>query len=133
MGVNSSEPSSLRTVIKTVDAGYYNRVRLGLLRLGDPLRIKLPELHVEVLFRDQYWACISKETQSPLLLWTDFNAQRDALFAPVTCTLHLYHVHAGLLAAIALEATHDILCQRLNAHRHYATRGVVAGKFRCSA
>lgn len=133
MGVNSSETSSLRTVAKTIDAGYYNRVRLGLLRLGDPLRIELPELHVEVVFRHEYWACISKETQSPLLLWSDFNAQRDALFAPVTCTLHLYHVHAGLLAAIALEATHDILRQRLNARRLHRTTGVVAGNFRRSA
>lgn len=133
MSINSSETSSLRIVSKTIDAGYYNRVRLGLLRLGDPLRIELPELHVEVVFRDQHWACISKETQSPLLLWTDFNGRRDALFAPVACTLHLYHVHAGLLAAIALEATHDILRQRLNARRHYSTNGVVAGNFRRSA
>lgn len=133
MSVKSSESSAMRTVSKSIDAGYYNRVRLGLMRLGSPLRVELPELHVEVVFREDHWACISKETQSPLLLWMDFQTQRNALFDPVMCTLHLYHVHAGLLAAIALEATHEILRQRLNARRYYSSQGVVAGNFRRSA
>ena len=130
MDLNSNQSLPLRTLAKRIDAGYYNRVRLGLMRLSNPLRIELAELHVEVVFKDDLWMCVSQDAKTPLLTWTDFDTQRTGLHQPVACTLHLYHIHAGLLAAIALESTHEILRQRLGARRHFHGAEVVSGSFR---
>lgn len=129
MGLKNSETIPLRTLAKHVDASYYNRVRLGLLRLSNPLRVELTELRVELVCTDTSWTCLSQETRAPLLTWTDFISRRDGLHRPVPCTLHLYHIHAGLLAAIALEAADVIIKHRLSARRHYLAGGIVSGDF----
>lgn len=130
MDLSSHQALPLRSLAKRIDAGYYNRIRLGQMRLSNPLRIELPELHVEVVFKNDVWMCVSQETKTPLLTWTDFRTQRSGVHESVNCTLHLYHIHAGLLAAIALESTHEILRQRLRARRHFQGADVVTGNFR---
>jgi hypothetical protein len=98
----------LRTLPKTVEANYYNRIRLAVLRAPtSPLRFiptSMPLL--EVLLEDQQWLCIDGAfTGLPLLQWTDFQIQhRTSLQEPVRCTLHLFQPQAGLLMGRALEA-----------------------------
>ncbi len=130
MALNSSDHAPLRVLQKNLDAGYYNRIRLGLLRLSNPLRIDLPELRVQLVCTDQAWSCVSQDNRTPLLIWTDFVRRRDGLHMPVACTLHLYHIHAGLLAAIALETADSVIKQRLTARRLHQGGEVVQRRFR---
>ncbi len=107
----------LRSVPKTVEARYYNRVRLALKRLGKPLEVELDgELRqTDMLLTDHEWLCVDRTRDDlPLLAWTDFTVKgRDALHAPVRCTLHLYHTHSGLLMGRTLPILDRILQQRL--------------------
>lgn len=107
----------LRSMPKTVEARYYNRVRLALRRLGDPLEVELDgELRqTDMLLTDHEWLCVDRTRGDlPLLAWTDFAIKdRDALHAPVRCTLRLYHSHAGLLMGRALPILDRVLQQRL--------------------
>lgn len=130
MALKSSDHAPLRTLQKSIDAGYFNRVRLGLLRLSNPLRIELTELRVDLICTQQSWSCVSQDSRAPLLIWTDFAKQRAGLHRPVDCTLHLYHVHAGLLAAIALETADSIIKQRLIARRLHYSGEVLKRQFR---
>lgn len=114
MSMNSRGIVPLRTLSKTLEPRYFNRVRLALRRLQNPLRIELPDLHTEMLLHDKAWICLSLETATPLLAWTDFQVHRQALHQPVPCKLQLFHVHAGLLADSALEDLDAILRERLN-------------------
>ncbi len=107
----------LRSIPKTVDACYYNRVRLALKRLGNPLEVELDGRlrQSDMLLTDREWLCVDRARDDlPLLAWTDFAIkERDALHAPVRCTLHLYHAHAGLLMGRALPVLDRVLQQRL--------------------
>lgn len=107
----------LRSVPKTVEARYYNRVRVALKRLGNPLEVALDgELRqTDMLLNDDAWLCVDRARDDlPLLAWTDFEIkQRDALHVPVRCTLHLYHSHAGLLIGRTLPILDRILQQQL--------------------
>ncbi len=108
----------LRSVPKTVEARYYNRVRLALKRLGSPLAVELDgQLRQSgMLLTDREWLCVDRARDDlPLLAWTDFAIkERDALHTPVRCTLHLYHFHAGLLMGRTLPVLDRILQQQLS-------------------
>lgn len=123
MALNLDDLTPLRTMPKTVPAGHYNDVRLALRRLGNPLRIEMPRLHVEILLCDKVWWCLRHyEDEIPLLAWTAFEARRGGLHDPVSCRLHLYHCHAGLLMGTALDALQERVRERLEARRLEAGR-----------
>jgi hypothetical protein len=98
----------LRTLPKTVEADYYNRIRLAVLRTTTPPLRFIPRNMplLEVLLEDHQWLCLDGAfTGLPLLQWTDFQTQRrTGLQEPVRCVLHLYQPQAGLLMGRALEA-----------------------------
>ncbi len=102
----------MRSFPKTIAARYYNRVRLALLRLGNPLRVPMNALgQADIILSDEEWRCVDRSRDDlPLLAWTDFQVQgRDALHEPVSCTLRLYHSHAGILMGRALPALDETL------------------------
>jgi len=106
----------LRVLAKTIDASYYNRGRLALIRIGDPLRVALPGLlGLEAILSDEMWLVVdSLRTDNPVLAWCDFaTAGRESLHEPVRCNLKLYHSHAGLIMGTALEALQTALNERL--------------------
>lgn len=109
--------SPLRSLPKTIEARYYNRVRLALIRLGNPLRLELEaELrHMDMLLSTEEWLCLDRAREDlPLLAWSGFRVrERDALHAPVQCILHLYDARAGLLAARVLPVLDRLLEQAL--------------------
>jgi hypothetical protein len=115
MGMRLNDISPLRTLPKTIEAVRYNRVRLALLRLGSPLRVELPRLQLDMLLERQAWIAFCLWQQNfPMLAWTEFDArQRAGLHEPVHCCLRLYHVHAGLLMGVALDAMDVRLAERL--------------------
>lgn len=101
---------------KSVEARYYNRVRLALMRLKGPLRFALVGVgKADILLTEEVWLCVDRSRDDlPLMAWTDFEARgRSTLHEPVRCKLRYFHVHAGMLSAKVLPALDEILAQRL--------------------
>lgn len=99
-----------------VPAATYNRIRLGLLRLGSPLRYALPGLRtLEIVLEKDAWICVDSGLNDyPIVAWVDFQcADRDALHLPVPCRVFTYHAHAELVESQVLEKTEALLAHRL--------------------
>jgi hypothetical protein len=101
---------------KIVEARYYNRVRLALIRLKRPLRFELTGVgKADILLTEEIWLCVDRSRDDlPLMAWTDFETKgRNALHEPVRCKLRYFHVHAGMLSAKVLPVLDGILEERL--------------------
>jgi len=97
---------TLHTMRKVIPAEHYNRVRLALKRLSNPLMVELtPMRQLNIILLDQYWLCFdSYMNDMPVLAWTEFKTLgRSALNEPVECELRLYHCHAGMVMGEVLE------------------------------
>lgn len=92
LAVYRSEPCLL-------EAAHYNRVRL-LLSHGDSPQWELLGGHgVEFRLERNLWLCIDRRlNDAPLLAWTDFDAVRHSLHAPLRCRRILYSAYAGIMA-----------------------------------
>lgn len=108
---------SLSSAPATVPAARYNRVRLALRRLENPLRIELPGLRsLDMILEDEVWAIVDRDLNDiPIVAWTGFES-RSALHTPLRCTLHYYHAHASAILDTALNTLDRILGQRLARH-----------------
>ena len=98
---------TLRVMHKTITADDYNRIRIGLSREKLPWRIKLTRIRcLQFVLNETAWVCIDEcQDDLPIMAWADFNTeQRESLEDPVSCRLHLYHTHAGLVMGNALDA-----------------------------
>lgn len=119
----------IRTLPKTIEAPRFNRIRLSLLRVANPLRVSLRGrvCHGDMLLSDEKWLCVDRQAgDMPLIAWTDFNMrERSALNEPVLCTLHLYHTHAGLLIGPVLSALDAVLVDLLAASDRCAGTGTL--------
>ena len=80
------------------------------------MRVPLPGLHIELMLDERVWLVSSAlEAEQPLMAWCDFDLHRQALHEPVACTLHLYHVHAGVMVGhvpAALDAALEDLLHK---------------------
>lgn len=119
MGIDLKDYVALRTLPRSIDGECYNRVRLALVRLDDPLRIELPRFRLEFVLQRKVWMGLSLVNELPVLAWTGFCTRKRALHEPVPCELHLYHIHAGLLMSTALEAMDGVLKKRLTQLQAY--------------
>ena len=83
----------------------YNGVRIGILRLGNPLQVEIKGIRgLECVLDDHAWVFIDNYINDmPLLAWTGFEP-RDSINAAITCELRFYHMHAGLLISRSLDA-----------------------------
>jgi len=107
----------LRTISTEIEGGRYNQVRLGLLRLGGPIRLALPGLRgMDVIVDNKAWVCVDRTLYDlPVLAWTNFGHQeRAAIHEPVRCLLHYYHIHADLITETVLSTLLSVLAERLN-------------------
>ena len=106
----------LKTERMLIDGARYNQVRLGLLRLENPLRLKLTGLRgMDIILDDTTWVCVDRTMYDlPVLAWTDFeNSNRNGLHEPVHCQLHFYHIHADLIIETVLATMTSVLTQLL--------------------
>lgn len=88
---------AMRSIPCTLDAALYNRARLALLRVSNPLELELEKLGVDLVLEHDYWVgYYSYQTSLPLIAWDGFDHVRNALNTPVACTMHLYHCHSWL-------------------------------------
>ena len=114
------ELQPLHTLNKVIPADDYNRVRLALRRICNPLRLELQGLRcLDIILDDRHWLCVDPCAQDrPVMAWTDFqSARRSAIHTPVQCRLRLYHVHAGLVMGEVLEALGRTLHRELESVR----------------
>jgi hypothetical protein len=97
-------------------AGLFNRVRLALLRLENPIRFSIPNLrHLDLYLDDEVWAVLDESLNDvPIMAWLDFRVEgRSSLHRPIPCTLYTYHCHAEVIEHHVLESLHDVLELRL--------------------
>jgi hypothetical protein len=110
---------ALRVMPKVIEAAEYNQVRLALRRLGNPLRVALPDHRgLEIILDDRHWLCVDGNREDlPVMAWTDFDTREhnQAIHVAVPCQLRLYHMHAGLVMGSALEALRQALSEQLAA------------------
>ncbi len=112
----SDEIPPLRIMPKRIEAACYNRVRLALLRLDNPLRLTLTQHRgLEVILYDDNWVCVDGFADDQLVLaWRAFQTHgRDNLFEPIACDLWLYHHCAGLIMGSALDDLQQAIERRL--------------------
>lgn len=108
---------TVHTLHKVIPAEDYNRVRLALKRISNPLQFELTSMKcLEIILNDQYWLCFDNCVgDRPVLAWTAFEVSgRSALNAPVACELRLYHVHGGMVMGEVLENMEQLLQQQLD-------------------
>ena len=105
---------TLKSLPATVAVARYNRVRLALKRVENPMRIELPGLRsMDFILEDQVWAIVDRDLNDiPVVAWTDFEP-RSSLHQPVHCTMRIYHLHADAIVEQALEKLDEILEARL--------------------
>lgn len=117
----------LKTERMLIDGARYNQVRLGLLRLENPLRIKLTGLRgMDIILDNTAWVCVDRTMYDlPVLAWTNFeNTQRNGLHEPVHCQLHFYHIHADLIIETVLATMTSVLTQMLKNKRPGTTMDI---------
>ncbi len=102
----------LRIFPKIMEATYFNRGRLAILRLGAPLRVALRQHRgLEVILNNTVWTCVdSTADDQPVMAWREFQVlERSDLHQPIACELWLYHSCAGLIMGSALDDLHQSL------------------------
>jgi hypothetical protein len=107
-----SELTALRVMPKRVEARCFNDARVALHRIGNPLRLALPDHRgLEVIIADDAWLCVDAlQEDIPILAWCHFaSTARDGLHEPVACELRLYHMHAGLIMGSAVDSLTEVL------------------------
>lgn len=116
MSISINDVPVYENKIVEIPAKYFNRIRLGQIRLEDPLRLELTALKdIDVILENDTWVCIENSLNDlPVLAWTDFEVQnRNALNEPVRCKLYLYNIHAELITETALKSIYEIINDRL--------------------
>jgi len=106
----------MRSIPYTLEATLYNRVRLALTRISNPLELELERLGIDMVLEKTCWVgyhCL--QISLPLIAWDGFVNNRSALDAPVGCTMHLYHQHSWLQMPKILSAMDEELLLRLSA------------------
>jgi hypothetical protein len=105
----------LRSVNATIGAEQFNRTRLALMRLENPLRLVLPGLRgLDMMIERDTWLCIDRTLNDlPVLAWTDFQVAGRGLHEPVACRSLYFHAYANVIVKTALADVHRILNERL--------------------
>jgi hypothetical protein len=112
-----SDVPILKTTPTFIESMYYNRVRIALSRIDNPLRIELINLRgLDIVIDDEVWACVDRTLNDlPIFAWTDFEAgARNNLFEPIACRLRFYHNHADLICGTVLDLVNRNLDARLS-------------------
>ena len=104
--VDHTDISPFRILDHQIQAPLYNTIRLGMLRIANPLILRLPELHnVKCYLFDDKWICVDLiSNEYPLVVWQEFDTQHRGIHEPIFCKVHVYHIMAGRVMGTALYA-----------------------------
>ena len=108
--------SQLKSINTYIEASYFNRVRLALLRLESPLRIQLASMRgLDIILDHHEWVCVDRAINDlPTMAWTDFDTgNRGGIHQPVSCQLRFFHNHADLICGSVLQLVERNLQDRL--------------------
>jgi hypothetical protein len=96
-----------------IPAERYNQVRLGLLRLKNPLCIDTGLRDIDLILEDKVWYCVDRSMHDlPVVAWDQFQP-RTALHEPVACRLSYYHAHADKIVDAIFKILDDYLEKQL--------------------
>jgi len=101
-----------------IDALYYNTVQTAFKRLGEEIRLSIPQLKsLDLILQRDAWIVVDRAFNDiPIAAWTNFDVERrSALHTPVHCQLRLYHANGGVIIKRVLEAMGVLLGERLSA------------------
>jgi len=90
----------LKALPAYIEAAYYNKARIALNRVSNPLRVPLINLQgLDFILQDKIWMCVDRSMKDlPILAWTEFNIrERSGLTSSVACQLRFFHSHADLV------------------------------------
>ncbi len=97
----------------TISAQRYNRVRLGLLRFKNPMRIDTGLRDIDIILEDKVWYCVDRSMHDlPICAWDGFKP-RQTLHEPISCQLSFYHAHADKILEKVLTAVDHYLEEQL--------------------
>lgn len=120
MRIETYEPNILpfRILNQKLDAQLYNTLRLGMLRISNPLTVSFEESHNFICCLSNHkWILKHKLIDEyPLVIWRDFENKNRALHEAVSCKAYVYHMMAGRLMGTSLYMTADYVTEALKAH-----------------
>jgi hypothetical protein len=110
---------------RMLDARDYNSVRIGLLRLGTPLRLGVREIRgLDCIIDTHAWVAVDGYCDDqPLFALTDFRRGRSALDEAVSCKLRIFHHRAGLIIGHTLDGLRHAVALRLGHHDAFECPG----------
>ena len=106
----------LKSVPTYIEPRYYNSIRIGIERLGPPLRIELRNLRgLDMVADREAWVCVDRTMNDlPILAWTEFEvSKRSSLLEAVGCHLNFYHSHADLICGSVLNLAYRATSNKL--------------------
>lgn len=112
-----------------IPACRYNRVRVALNRLENPIRLGLTGIRDwDMILDDDTWVCVDTRLNGrPVIALSDFEAAgRSALHLPIACRADIYAIHAETHLYLALESMDRLLAARLA--RQAFNKGVRSGE-----
>lgn len=108
--------TQIKSIPTYIEASYFNRVRLALMRLESPLRIQLANMRgLDIILDHHEWVCVDRAINDlPTMAWTDFDTgNRGGIHEPVSCQLRFFHNHADLICGSVLQLVERNLQERL--------------------
>jgi len=113
--VDDPDVMPYRILPQRMESSLYNTIRLGMLRIANPLIVTLEEpSNVKCYLYDEKWILVDLVmNEFPLIVWRDFELADRGIHEPVSCQAHVYHIMAGRLMGTALYAIEDYINDRL--------------------
>jgi len=113
--VDDTDIMPYRILPQRMESSLYNTIRLGMLRIANPLILTLEEPpNVKCYLYDEKWIFVDLVlNEFPLIVWRDFELAGRGIHEPVPCRAHVYHIMAGRLMGTVLYTIEDYLQDRL--------------------
>jgi len=101
----------LRIFPYKMPASMYNTIRLGILRIRDPLVLTLKrQPNIKFFLNNRRWIVMDTILfDFPLVVWRDFETKNRAIHESVNCKVYVYHMMAGRLMGTALYEVEEYL------------------------
>ncbi len=118
MPIQVDKLTAVHSLQKVIDHTDYNRIRLALQRIKQPIRVTLEDMRcLDVIIDDDCWLCVDTcMNDRPVMAWVSFKTSgRSGLNESVACELRIYHIQGGLVMGKVLENIGKEIEKRLGA------------------
>ena len=114
--VDDPDIMPLRIFPQLMEASLYNTIRLGILRIANPLILTLDKQpNIKCYLHSNKWIFVDTILHEfPLVVWRDFDLKNRGIHEPVHCNVHVYHMMAGRLMGTGLYAVQDYINTELH-------------------